>query len=55
MQIIQIIWKNSVEEEQKRFIFEAHNSGIFVFNKIFKIFHYLKTTYRMGMKFSAQL
>ena len=55
MQIIQISWKNSVKEEQKMFIFEAHNSGIFVFDTKFLIFNYLKTTYHMGMKFSAQL
>ena len=47
--------ENSVKEEQKRFIFEAHNSGIFVFDTKFLIFHYLKTTYHMDMKFSAQL
>ena len=55
MHIIQISWKNSVKEEQKWFIFEAHNSGIFVFDTNFLIFHYLKTTDHIGMKFSAQL
>ena len=47
--------ENSVKEEQKRFIFEAHNSGIIVFDTKFLISHYLKTTHHMGMKFSAQL